>query len=71
MLSKGFIAVLQAGQREPGYTIDSRFGMRYMTTFKKLPIISPKTNAKAPTRYAEILSILTFPETVTMTSDDL
>src|SRR2546423_159356 len=35
----------QEGQRELGRTIDSSRGSRWITTFRKLPIIAPKTPA--------------------------
>jgi hypothetical protein len=34
------------GHREFGKTIDSSSGTRWITTFKKLPMIAPKTAAK-------------------------
>jgi hypothetical protein len=36
------------GHADAGITIDFRSGMRTMHTFRKLPMISPKRNAKMP-----------------------
>ena len=43
------IGVAQRGQREPGRTIDSSAGSRWMHTFRKLPMQAPavKTSAKS------------------------
>lgn len=40
-------ALRQLGQREPGHTIDSSAGIRWMQTLRKLPMISPAKNAIA------------------------
>src|SRR6266853_5623092 len=39
------MTALQEGQRELGRTIDCSRGSRWITTFRKLPIIAPKTAA--------------------------
>ena len=44
MLSKGFTAVEQKIQWEAGKITDSFLGNRYIHTFTKLPITSPKIN---------------------------
>src|SRR5439155_13432517 len=48
-LSYQAIGVAQRGQREPGRTIDSSAGSRWMHTFRKLPMQAPtvKTSAKS------------------------
>ena len=43
ILSYGFIGVLHFGHAEFGKTIDSSFGTRWMTTFRKLPTAAPNT----------------------------
>jgi hypothetical protein len=40
------------GHADAGITIDFRSGIRTMQTFRKLPMISPKTNANMPMRVA-------------------
>lgn len=45
MLSYQRIGVVQWGQRDPGFTMDSPFGMREMQTLRKLPKRSPTINA--------------------------
>src|SRR5215212_5159586 len=44
-LSLGLMGSPQCGQWEAGHTTDSRFGTRWVTTFKKLPTTSPKRTA--------------------------
>src|SRR5215211_8056307 len=44
-LSVGLMGSPQLGQWEAGHTTDSRFGTRWITTFKKLPTTSPKRTA--------------------------
>ena len=44
MLSKGRITVEQETHRDKGTTTDSFLGNRWIHTFAKLPIISPKLN---------------------------
>src|SRR5213594_1406842 len=48
-LSYQTIGVAQRGQREPGRTIDSSAGSRWMHTFRKLPMQVPavKTSTKS------------------------
>ncbi len=46
MLSRGAMAWLQAGQCEPGQTMDSSRGMRQMQTLRKLPMHSPARKMK-------------------------
>src|SRR5213594_774572 len=45
MLSYQAIAVLHCGHRDPGRTMDSRRGRRWMQTFKKLPMTAPTSTA--------------------------
>src|SRR5437867_678529 len=45
MLSSQAIAVLHCGHRDPGRTMDSRRGRRWMQTFKKLPMTAPTSTA--------------------------
>src|SRR5207244_13159009 len=45
MLSYQAIAVLHCGHRDPGRTMDSRLGRRWMQTFKKLPMTAPTSTA--------------------------
>src|SRR5262245_59783818 len=47
MLSKALIGALQAPQCDPGKTIDSPRGTRWITTLRKLPKISQMTKAEA------------------------
>ena len=47
MLSHGAMAWLQAGQCEPGKTMDSSRGMRQMQTLRKLPMQSPARKMKS------------------------
>jgi hypothetical protein len=44
MLSYQRMGCWQAGQWEPGWTIDWRRGMREMQTFRKLPKRRPRAN---------------------------
>src|ERR1700761_4561768 len=46
MLSYALISLPHFGHAEAGMTIDLPPGMRRMQTFRKLPMMSPKTNAK-------------------------
>src|SRR5712692_6852833 len=45
MLSYQAMAVLHCGHRDPGRTMDSRPGRRWMQTFKKLPMKAPTSTA--------------------------
>ena len=49
MLSHGRIGVRQAGHREPGETMLSSFGSRWITTLRKLPTMRPKAAAQTET----------------------
>src|SRR3954465_4125717 len=53
-LSRARISVPQPGQRERGRTIDSPFGTRWITTFKKLPITAPSGMAVAIASTAQL-----------------
>jgi hypothetical protein len=49
-LSYQATGVLHFGQRDPGEMIDSSPGMRRMQTFRKLPMMAPKTKRAKPIR---------------------
>jgi hypothetical protein len=64
MLSSGRIAAPQAGQCDPGQTTDSPRGVRWMTTFRKLPMTAPQMVARRVSKSKGII-ISTLPRYLT------
>lgn len=66
-LSHGLMATAQVGQFEPGRTSERPSGILWMTTFRKLPIASPRTNeivSTAPSGNPSMAAESMFPRSI-------